>query len=41
MFYWHEARRWEGTDFAVSIGSAQGIATAVAARAADNVNVNT
>lgn len=40
-FYWHEAKRWEGMDFAVSIGSAQGIATAMAARGADDVSLLT
>lgn len=40
-FYWHEAERWEGMDFAATVGSAQGIATAAAARATGNVNAHT
>jgi glucoamylase len=31
-FYWHDAERWEGIDFTVTIDSPRGIATAVAAR---------
>jgi len=40
-FYWHDAERWEGKDFAVVIDGAQGIATAVAARETSGVNVPT
>jgi glucoamylase len=38
-FYWHDAGRWEGTDFAVVIDSEQGIATAAAAREISSVNL--
>jgi glucoamylase len=34
-FYWHDAGKWEGADFAVLIDGGQGIATAAAARAGD------
>jgi hypothetical protein len=39
-FYWRDAEKWEGSDFVVTIGGAQGIATAVAARDSGSGSAN-